>query len=92
MRLARALDTGIDPQSRQVLRRLGWLILIFALCSGASGLSRPLVLFSLMTLAAGCVEGAVAAFRREKLAADRLGRWDLAGALLGLHCLAVGLA
>jgi hypothetical protein len=76
MRLARPLATGIDPQSRQVLRRLGCLVLIFALWSGAFGPRQPLVLFSLMTLAAACVEGAVAAFCRETLAADRLGRWD----------------
>jgi hypothetical protein len=50
-----------------------------------------LVLFSFMTLAAACVDGAIAAFRREKLAADQLGRWDLAAVLLGLHCLTVGL-
>jgi hypothetical protein len=92
MRLASALATSIDPQSRQVLRRLGWLVLIFALWSGAFGFRQPLVLFSLMTLAAASVEGAIAAFCREKLDADRLGRWDLAAALLGLHCLSVGLA
>ncbi len=92
MRLARTLATSIDPQSRQVLRRLGWLVLIFALWSVAFGFRRPLVLFSFMTLAAASVEGAIAAFRHERLAADRLGQWDLAAALLGLHCLSVGLA
>jgi hypothetical protein len=92
MRPARALATNIDPQSRQVLQRLGWLFAIFALWSGAFGLHRPLVLFSIMTFAGACVEGAIAVFCREKLAADRLSRWDLAAALLGLHCLSVGLA
>ncbi len=78
MRLARALASTVDPQSGRVLRRLGSLILIFALWSEAFGFRRPLVLFSFMTLAAACVEGAIATFRCEELAADKLGRWDLA--------------
>jgi len=45
-----------------------------------------------MTLAAACVAGAIAAFRREKPAEDRLGRWDLAVASFGLHCLSLGVA
>lgn len=94
MRPAASFATRIDPQSRQILRRFGWLILIFAFWSATFGLRRPLVVFAFMTFAAACVEGGIAAFRRERVAADRLGRWDLSVALPrgrtgvnAMHCL-----
>jgi len=68
------------------------MVLIFALWSAAFGFRRPLVLFAFITFVAACVEGAIAAIRTEKLAADQLGRWDLAVSLFGLHCLSAGLA
>ena len=92
MQPARARTPNIDPQSHQILRRLGWMVLIFALWSMAFGSRRPLVRFSFITLVAACVEGGIAAFCREKLAPDRLGQWDLAAALLGLDCLSAGVA
>ena len=91
MRPAAALAARIDPESRLILRRFAFMVLIFTLWSAAIGFRRPLVVFAFMTFVAAWVELGVAAYCREKVRPDRLGRWDLAAALLGLHCLAAGL-
>lgn len=92
MRPAMGFGARIDPQSRQILRRLVLLVVVFAAWSATVGIRRPLVVFAFMTFVAAWVELGIAALRHEKVRADRLGGWDLAAALFGLHCLATGLA
>jgi hypothetical protein len=88
MNKADAVATRLDPQSRTVLRRFAFLLIFFMAWSAIIGLRNPLPVFVVMTLTAAVVETGMAAYRREKIAASSLGRWDLAAALVGMHCLA----
>jgi len=89
---ARALVAGLDPQSRTVLRRFAFLMCFFVAWSAFIGMRDPAPVFLVMTLTAALVEIAMAVFRRERIAASSLGSWDLAGAFIGLHCLARAVA
>jgi hypothetical protein len=88
MNNAGAMVTRLDPQSRAVLRRFGFLLFFFVFWSAFVGWRDPLPVFLVMTFFAALVEIGMAVYRREKIAASSLGSWDLAAAFIGLHCLA----
>ena len=86
MNRAHAMAARLDAQSWAVLRRFGILSIFYLFWATLIGARNWAPVFAAMTFAAAVVEMGIALYRREKITASSLGRWDLAAAFIGLVC------